>query len=689
MHSTPLLSTPHRSPNPSPNPNELTPMPGPSNRSRSRSSSLSSPAPPRFGHRSPSRSADLDKFTSDLGGQLGPSLFSSRSTSAASNREDGTPHTSDHSTVDLHSRNSVYTMASFNTSHSNSNLSLMSSDPARFSGISAPDQASPQTPMMSQDDSPLLGYLRAEASLNGSNFPRLGDLRLEDSGPTDLEKTPMRPVRPVPHRYPTSPIPQPTPAGGLLYHIGKHDYDPWEINFNSEGIMVAASLKVLVEKMTPHDGPVDPAFAGMFWDTFRIFTTADDLVDEIIRRYACEPPAHLGSLDKMNERERSLWVESKVIPTRLRCCNFLKVWLEAEWRKIDGRETGVLEKLKEWNDARGGEGMPAMALRLGRLIKQRMEEQDGGSVKRPTSRASSRSSIRSSGPLSAQLYKDPEGHQKRESGAAGLSISSLRGLRRSASFDRLRQATLSTSSLISSNHSHGNPALNSPTSPLRSTNMGLPPTPIISKSLHSLIQKSNNYKPPPAPGSGISTTGLISADTAENPFFPASPPRPSPGAPLVPLTDFEPLELARQLTLMESTLFRLLDPVDLLLSGRKAAKGDSGEKYQVYELKQLSTLSNQITGFVADGVLGEGDTKKRAGLLKFWIKVADVSDLLYMIPDIRIVIQQTKLTSSAVFFSKTFHLYSPFLLVSIAQPSSASERPGTFSARNTRFWWKG
>jgi hypothetical protein len=34
---------------------------------RSRSSSLTSPAPPsRMGHRSPSRSADLDRFTSDM-----------------------------------------------------------------------------------------------------------------------------------------------------------------------------------------------------------------------------------------------------------------------------------------------------------------------------------------------------------------------------------------------------------------------------------------------------------------------------------------------------------------------------------------------------------------------------------------------------------------------------------------------
>ncbi|KAI9635192.1 uncharacterized protein MKK02DRAFT_43873 [Dioszegia hungarica] len=628
VHSSPLLSTPFKSrPTGSPHSDagsqELTPIPRSSSWSRSRATSLSSPAPPRFAHRSPSRSADLDKFTSDLAGSLGQSQFPSRSTSAASTRDGDTYQSSisgtTRSTADLASRNSAYTMASFTTNSARS--SYMGSDAARSSGVSALEQAAPQTPVTGQDDSPLLGYLRAEASLNGSNFPRLGELRNDDSGHgqvLDLDKTPMKPLRPVPHRFPTSPIPIPTAAADIRFWVVAHDYDPREIGFNTEGGMIAASLKVLIEKMTPHDGPVDHAFAAMFWDTFRLFTSPAAMVDEVLWRYQCSPPAQMGQMD---DRERAMWMERKVVPTRLRCCNFLKVWLEAEWRRRDGEDEEVLSRLMSWNEGRmASEDMPAMGLRLARLIRQRMSETaTSEEYVRSSSRASSRSSILSNGPYSAQVADfDGHGRSKRDSGrATNKSISSLRGLRRSVSFDRLRQATNSTSSLVSSN-GFAHPAVPySPISP--SSPVGLPPTPIISKSLHSQLQKTiglGKHVPPPIKTGGI---GHYSTDSLGNPFSPTGP-SPIPPTPSVPLSDFDPLELARQLTIMESALFRQLDPVDLLLSGKK---GSGPGRIQVDELKQLSTLSNQITGFVADGVLGEADTKKRAGLLKFWIKVAD------------------------------------------------------------------
>ena len=111
----------------------------------------------------------------------------------------------------------------------------------------------------------------------------------------------------------------------------------------------------------------------------------------------------------------------------------------------------------------------------------------------------------------------------------------------------------------------------------------LPPTPIISKNLNSLLQKNH---------SGL-TSNLS-----------------------IPITEFDTLELARQLTIMESKLFCAVVPEVLIQVGYK--KGNA-------ELKALSTLSNQITGWVADGILNEYDAKKRTMLLKFYIKLADVS----------------------------------------------------------------
>ncbi len=81
------------------------------------------------------------------------------------------------------------------------------------------------------------------------------------------------------------------------------------------------------------------------------------------------------------------------------------------------------------------------------------------------------------------------------------------------------------------------------------------------------------------------------------------------------ITEFDALELARQFTLMESKLFVQILPEDLLMTGKKS----------IPQLKALSTLSNQVTGWVADGILNEMNPKRRAELLKFYIKLADVS----------------------------------------------------------------
>ncbi|KAJ9102361.1 hypothetical protein QFC21_002761 [Naganishia friedmannii] len=81
----------------------------------------------------------------------------------------------------------------------------------------------------------------------------------------------------------------------------------------------------------------------------------------------------------------------------------------------------------------------------------------------------------------------------------------------------------------------------------------------------------------------------------------------------IQVTDLNALELARQLTLMESKLFCDIKPEQLLEVGQK--KSDS--------LTAASTVSNQITGWVAESILGEQDLRKRTSLLKYFIKVAN------------------------------------------------------------------
>ena len=84
----------------------------------------------------------------------------------------------------------------------------------------------------------------------------------------------------------------------------------------------------------------------------------------------------------------------------------------------------------------------------------------------------------------------------------------------------------------------------------------------------------------------------------------------------VAVTDFDALELARQLTVMECTLYCAIEPEEVLATGGK-------ERAVNVNVKAVTSLSTAITGWVAESILNEPDTKKRTALVKFFIKLAD------------------------------------------------------------------
>lgn len=90
----------------------------------------------------------------------------------------------------------------------------------------------------------------------------------------------------------------------------------------------------------------------------------------------------------------------------------------------------------------------------------------------------------------------------------------------------------------------------------------------------------------------------------------------------VAITDFDALELARQLTTMECELYCAIQPEEILETGQEGAKPP-------VHVKAVSSLSTVITGWVAESVLNERDLKKRTALVKFFIKVADRCTFLH------------------------------------------------------------
>ncbi|CAK5284088.1 unnamed protein product [Mycena citricolor] len=294
----------------------------------------------------------------------------------------------------------------------------------------------------------------------------------------------------------------PEEAGALLQDpvawMLSHDYLTEDVAYNNDGLLVGATLDVLVEKMTPHDSIVDPAFSAVFFLTFRLFSSPIELVDTIIRRYNLVPPAGISNEDIQ------LWQQRKGIPVRLRVSNFIKLWVEIYWRA--GVDESALEPLINFTHNGLAVMFPGPAQRIKDLLDLRVK-----SVVSPKS----------------ERTRDP-----------GMSI-------------------------------------NPPLAPLV---VGEIPRPLMTKTLLSHLRSRN---------------------------FAA-----------IAITDFDALELARQLTIMECNLYCAIQPEEILETGQEGAKPP-------LNVRAVSSLSTAITGWVAESILSEPDAKKRTLLVKFFIKVAD------------------------------------------------------------------
>lgn len=83
------------------------------------------------------------------------------------------------------------------------------------------------------------------------------------------------------------------------------------------------------------------------------------------------------------------------------------------------------------------------------------------------------------------------------------------------------------------------------------------------------------------------------------------------------IMDFEPLELARQLTLLQMNIFCAIMPEELI--GSRWMKNGGMDAPNV---KAMSSLSTDLSNFVAETVLQFPEVKKRATVIKQWIKIA-------------------------------------------------------------------
>lgn len=89
------------------------------------------------------------------------------------------------------------------------------------------------------------------------------------------------------------------------------------------------------------------------------------------------------------------------------------------------------------------------------------------------------------------------------------------------------------------------------------------------------------------------------------------------GGSMPSILDFDPTEIARQLTIKEMNIFSAIMPEELL--GCEWTKKSGSNAINV---RAMSTLSTDLSNLVSDTILQYDDAKKRAVVIKQWIKVA-------------------------------------------------------------------
>jgi len=83
------------------------------------------------------------------------------------------------------------------------------------------------------------------------------------------------------------------------------------------------------------------------------------------------------------------------------------------------------------------------------------------------------------------------------------------------------------------------------------------------------------------------------------------------------LLEFDPLEVARQLTMIECQLYMKIRPSECLTRSREQRSENHDNIAAIIE------TTNKIAHWVADTVLSKGDSRKRASIVKQFISVAD------------------------------------------------------------------
>jgi hypothetical protein len=333
-------------------------------------------------------------------------------------------------------------------------------------------------------------------------------------------------------------------------------FDDDSVITNNEGHIMGGTLKALIERLTMHDKATDITFSNAFLLNFHLFTTPEDFFQLLKERFSIQPPGDMP----LSETELELWTSRIQVPIRLRVYNVIKTWLEGFF-SVE-HDQNMRDALMEFAADDMAKVMPGPAKRMVELINRRFSFSSEGQLQQQQVLRSRRGTIIEQQQAQQRLPPRPSLQKTKSYGSLNFSqkASSITG------------SSLFNLTMFDDNND------SSLTAP--------PPPPIISKHLRQQLKKFSTDH-----------------DAWQQ----------------LNLLDIDPVELSRQMTLIENTLFCDIAPQEMLGQEFKKKVGVSS----AIHVKAMIQLSTRVTGWIAESVLAEKEVKRRAAVIKYWIKVGD------------------------------------------------------------------
>ncbi|KAJ1655164.1 hypothetical protein IWQ61_005037 [Dispira simplex] len=148
----------------------------------------------------------------------------------------------------------------------------------------------------------------------------------------------------------------------------EYEYDRGDLIFNMEMQVKGGTMPALVERLTAHDVS-DINFCNTFLLTYRSFTTTNEFLELLIKRFTIQPPPGLRP-DELN-----IWNERKLKPVRVRVYNIIKMWLESHY--VEDTDMDGLRMLREFACTVMTDTMPSAAEQVVKSIDRRRQSSDG------------------------------------------------------------------------------------------------------------------------------------------------------------------------------------------------------------------------------------------------------------------------------------------------------------------------